>query len=436
MDEREIERMDSEAIEAEIINANPPVITLITTEDGIPTSTEVTVLTTTLGDVPMMTASLGTLPLGTTHPTFVTSHAGMNTMYATSISPSQAGHSVVVREGQIAVLDSDGVQRTIVVHADPNQLSALAQVSSDERHPQLISVELQDALQDSGSNENVPVPTGEGSESEKHVEREETMLIQEEPVLLENIHEVASEILQTTDGPTEDIESCKPMELVSNVVHTVDNDKTVTSSEVEDKVGEAVEGFNDKSVKHNSEPATVPSSPQIPTEIVCLVCYQTFLNPNSPKNLATGANSQKDEIEIDTSVKQDEHVGSLYGRTLGRFYEISRINMSIVTRRSYKDYEVPICQKCNKNLVEVEQILEELRRLEREIYYVRQRIKNEILESDVFYKKEENCELTASRRNIPGLPEILDVVDRIRHDIINGMSFKGVIISYNFCMYN
>lgn len=421
MDERGIEGMDSEAIDAEIINGNP-VITLITTEDGIPTSTEVTVLTTTLGDVPMMTASLGTLSdvsLGTTHPTFVTSHPGINTVYATSITPSHTGHSVVVGEGQIAVLDSDGVQRTIVVHADPSQLSALTQVSSNERHPQLISVELQDALQESISNENVPTPE---DKKEKHDGSEESILVQEEPIILENIHEVATQVIETTGA--ENNESFEPMEQISNIEHSADDDKYTVSIAVDDKK-DGAESLEDKSEKQNVESETAALSPRIPPEVVCLVCYQAFLNPNSQKKEA----SETDNEKVVASLKQDEHFGSLYGRTLGRFYEISRINMSIVTRRSYKDYEVPVCQKCNKSLVEVEEILDELRRLEREIYYVRQRIKDEILASEVFYKNEENRELAASRRNIPGLSEVLDVVDHIRHDIINGMSVIDVIIS-------
>lgn len=412
-------------IEANVISHSNPVLTLITTEDGIPTSTEVTVLTTALGDVPLMTATLGTLsevPLVSAHPTFVTTHSDVNTVYTTSIIPS-VGEHLIVGEGQIAVLEAEGNQQTIVVHTDSSQLSSFTEVHDNVEETQIVTY-----------HQNVP-PSEEIEVDSTLITTENNQETLENPKDSGSVQDALLGSVNNNPGAV--------FPVSNSGADLQDNDNSATTAATQDQEYLTTDNitqfetpnFKDEAVTSlesgNSagclEVVPLSSPKPIPKELICLLCYQSFINPNCGN---IEVSSEVDNVEIETAaaattdengIKEIENVKKSYGRTLGKFFEISRINMSIVTRRSYKDYELPICQSCDKRLVEAEVILEELRRLERELYYVRQRMKDEILNSHDFFKNEQNIELAESRKLIPGLKDIIDVIDRIRHDIIHGM---------------
>ncbi|CAL8127455.1 unnamed protein product [Orchesella dallaii] len=448
MDPRSLQAMETEDIETEVMGNNP-VLTLITTEDGIPTSTEVTVLTTALGDVPLMTATLGTLaevPL-TTHPTFVTSHAGMSTVYATSIAPHHQTQHVVVRDqdGRLSVMDSEGMRQAIVVHADPSQLtSALAQAEGHQgqriMNVRLRATEISHGLQGGTSL----VITNDQSGQQQAVE------LVPATAVLENIHELQTQIIDS------DVSTLSHANLVEvgeeqAVIHAemssgVLQPEFTNKVDVNEDQGDAnislestsaatlisVDTFNSQQPEDQAVITEVnePPAPIIPEKVVCLICYNTFDNPKRTRIKEDGIEEKVKDSTINSPAKDLDNLNKVnddidnneqisYGKSLGKFFEVSRVNMSIVTRRSYKEYEVPICLTCDEKLVETEKIIQEMKQLEKDLYFIRQEIKDVIVESYNSYKASENKDAAESWKTIPGLAEILEVVDRIREDIIN-----------------
>lgn len=457
----------------DVIGVGNPVLSLITTEDGIPTSTEVTVLTTVLGDVPLMTLEEVPVPMAhhglSGHPTFAgTSHEV--TRY-TSITPAppRIVQPVLLSDARIAIMDTNGgVKPTIVVHAGPTQLTTLAQA---RRNDSIVSMTIQ---QQSGhlnaesiviNQETDPVRLMEHVKPETNtlevlqtpdlgeiadvnvLEHRGTLLSESTSSsnynVLQQISTAAPEKSGQSDRNVHDFDvtslDVTPRVFPPTQLTQLDNNDSTSTNKLQLAAPLSAEG-NDPIISEDPPP---PVPANIPEEVVCLVCYQTFLNPKRSKQISEkereickveGDNATQTSVSVESKGSEDKSEKSecdrCYGRTLGKFFEISRVSMSIVTRRSYKEYEVPICQNCMNHLNEAEKLLDNLKRLERELYFTRQRIKDEIIKSYEFFK--DNKELTESRRNAPDLVEILEIVDRIRDDVING-KFNIAIENIRFC---